>query len=262
MLELIDKGSGSDTHPTPMLFVHGAGHAAWCWDEHFLDFFADRGYRAVALSLRGHGMSTMSTPLNSCSIADYVDDVSQVVEQLARVPVLIGHSMGGFVVQKFLESHSSPAAVLMASVPPRSYSATQLRAMLRHPWLSVKVNVTRDPASIYTSPALLREIQFSEHTPEAAVENCFSRLDGESYRVMALEMALLNRVRPEHIQTPLLVLGGDADGHFNLKAFRTTARAYGTVPEIFPRMGHNMMLEPGWRAVAERIDNWLSGHRL
>ena len=40
---------------TPVLFVHGAWHGAWCGDEHFLDFFADKGYRAVALSLRGHG---------------------------------------------------------------------------------------------------------------------------------------------------------------------------------------------------------------
>jgi pimeloyl-ACP methyl ester carboxylesterase len=43
--------------PTPLLFVHGAWHGAWCWDEYFLDFFAGRGYRALAVSLRGHGNS-------------------------------------------------------------------------------------------------------------------------------------------------------------------------------------------------------------
>lgn len=46
MLELIDKGFCSHTHPTPLLFIHGAWHAAWCWDDHFLDFFADWGFRA------------------------------------------------------------------------------------------------------------------------------------------------------------------------------------------------------------------------
>ena len=30
--------------------------------------------------------------------------------------------------------------------------------------------------------------------------------------------------------------------------------------EIFPDMGHDMMLEPGWQAVAERIDGWLTAH--
>ena len=79
MLEVIDKGSSTDSHPVPLLFVHGACIAAWCWDEHFLDFFADKGYRAVALSLRGHGASSLSKPFNSCSIADYADDVHDVV---------------------------------------------------------------------------------------------------------------------------------------------------------------------------------------
>jgi len=41
-LEVIDKGVPSSAHPTPLLFVHGACHAAWCWDEHFLDYFAGR----------------------------------------------------------------------------------------------------------------------------------------------------------------------------------------------------------------------------
>jgi hypothetical protein len=40
--------SCSKAHPTPLLFVHGACHAAWCWDEHFLDFFADNGFQVIA----------------------------------------------------------------------------------------------------------------------------------------------------------------------------------------------------------------------
>ena len=73
MLEVIDKGSVSEAHPVPLLFVHGAWHAAWCWDENFLGYFADKGYRAVALSFRGHGESPSDKPLRICSVADYVD---------------------------------------------------------------------------------------------------------------------------------------------------------------------------------------------
>jgi pimeloyl-ACP methyl ester carboxylesterase len=64
MLEVIDKGSATESHPVPLLFVHGTWHAAWCWDEHFLDFFGDKGFRAVAVSLRSHGASAISKPLN------------------------------------------------------------------------------------------------------------------------------------------------------------------------------------------------------
>ena len=97
MLEVIDRGHPSEAHPAPLLFVHGAWHAAWCWDEYFLNFFADSGYRALALSLRGHGSSPTRKPLRACSIADYVEDVTFVADNLPRRPVVIGHSMGGLI---------------------------------------------------------------------------------------------------------------------------------------------------------------------
>jgi pimeloyl-ACP methyl ester carboxylesterase len=62
MLEVIDKGSSTESHPIPLLFIHGAWHAAWCWDEHFLDFFADKGFHAVAVSLRNQGNSHTMKP--------------------------------------------------------------------------------------------------------------------------------------------------------------------------------------------------------
>ena len=127
MLEVIDKGYVRESHPVPLLFVHGAWHAAWCWDEHFLSFFADKGYRALAVSLRGHGSSPTPKPLRTCSVADYVQDVGLVADSLPRRPVVIGHSMGGLIVQKYLESHHAPVGVLMASTPPRGYLGSGLR---------------------------------------------------------------------------------------------------------------------------------------
>ena len=56
-LELIKSEPVSAAHPTPILFVHGMWHGAWCWAEHFLPYFAQHGYDSYALSLRGHGAS-------------------------------------------------------------------------------------------------------------------------------------------------------------------------------------------------------------
>ena len=56
MLEVIERGTRNGSGPS-LLFVHGTWHAAWCWDEHFLDFFASKGHHALAVSLRGHGGS-------------------------------------------------------------------------------------------------------------------------------------------------------------------------------------------------------------
>jgi pimeloyl-ACP methyl ester carboxylesterase len=261
MLELIGRGSCSDAHPTPLLFVHGGTLAAWCWDEHFLDFFADNGYRAIALNLRGHGGSPVLKPLNKCTIADYVDDVRSVAATLPTTPVLIGHSMGGFVVQKYLETGNAPAAVLVSSAPPRTFFLTSLRLARKHPWLAVKFSATRKNLTIYPTSAHMREVMFCAHTPEPIVEQCFARLQEDSYRALGADMNLLNLVRPRRVTTPMLVLEGAEIGWGHRPA-REIARAYHTAAEFFPNMGHNMMLEPGWQAVAERIDSWLGAQGL
>jgi pimeloyl-ACP methyl ester carboxylesterase len=257
MLKVIDKGSSTESHPVPLLFIHGAWHAAWCWDDHFLDFFADNGYRAIALSLRGHGGSPLSGPLNKCTIADYVDDVRSVAATLPATPILIGHSMGGFIVQKYLETGTAPAAVLVSSAPPRSWLLTSLKLLGKHPWLAVKVNATRKLLSLYPTAAHAREYLFCAHTPEPIVEQGFARLQEESYRAFVLDMGLLNLVRPRRITTPMLVVDG-ADVVWGQHPARENALAYHTEAEFFPDMGHNMMLEPGWQSVAERIDGWLA----
>jgi pimeloyl-ACP methyl ester carboxylesterase len=260
MLEVIDKGSVSESHPVPLLFVHGAWHAAWCWDEHFLGFFADKGYRALAVSLRGHGESPTSKPLRSCSVGDYVEDVTSVANSLSRPPVVIGHSMGGFVVQKYLESHDAPAGVLMASTPPRGYLGSGLRWMKRHPLDFMKITVTGKSLAYVNTPQLAREKFFCAQTPQSHILKYATRLQEESAR--AGVDGLLNLPRPKRVTTPLLVLGARDDGSVTGKEVLATARAYRTDAEIFPNMGHDMMLECGWAAVAERIHAWLGARGL
>ena len=58
---------------------------------------------------------------------------------------------------------------------------------------------------------------------------------------------------------PMLVLGGEDDTIIvSQRQIRRTAAVYGAEAEIFANMGHNMMLEPGWQAVAARVDAWLT----
>ena len=262
MLEVIEKGSGSQEHPVPLLFVHGGWHAAWCW-ERFLDFFADAGYRAVAVSLRGHGASPSPKPLHKVSIADYIDDLRSVADDLGgpvRHPVLIGHSLGGFVIQRYLEQHSAPAAVLVGSVPPQGVLTLALRVWRRRPSMTLEAWSDRTLLKFLATPALAREYLFCADTPEAVVEACRQRAGAESVRA-AMTDPMVRRVRTRRVTTPILVLGARYDGFVSVGEVRATARAYRTEPEFFS-MGHNMMLEPGWADVAEHIRRWLEARDL
>jgi pimeloyl-ACP methyl ester carboxylesterase len=111
-----------------------------------------------------------------------------------------------------------------------------------------------------STPQLARERFFSAHTPESLVLSYATRLQEESARLGV--DGLLTLPRPKRVSTTLLVLGALDDGAVTPQEVHATARAYRTEAEFFPNMGHNMMLEPGWAAVAERIHNWLCARGL
>jgi pimeloyl-ACP methyl ester carboxylesterase len=261
MLEVIEKGSATAAHPVPLLFVHGSWHAAWCWDEKFLGFFADRGYRAVALSLRNHGNSYRKKPRSS-SVADLVNDVVSVANSLPAEPVVVGHSMGGFVVQKYLETHSAPAGVLLASMPVSGASRALVRILGRHPLRAARASLRGKSLHALNTPQAVRQNFYSASTPEADIARYAALLDEECSGRQSLDMTMLSLPKPQRVTTPLLVLGAEYDACFSQDEVRKTARAYGTEAVFFPDMGHNMMLEPGWQAVAEEIDGWLAGRGL
>jgi alpha-beta hydrolase superfamily lysophospholipase len=185
-----------------------------------------------------------------------VADVGEVVRGLGKPPVVVGHSMGGLVVQKFLEENAAPAGVLLASVPPRGVLRTTLRIACRHPLAFLKVNLTLSLYPIVGTPRLTREAFFSEDIPPERLNRFFDRIQDESYLAF-LDMLLLNLPQPEKVRTDLLVLGAEKDTIFTEDEIRQTAEAYGTEAILFPQMAHDMMLEPGWQSVADHILSWL-----
>lgn len=260
-LETIKEGPAYDAHYTPVLFVHGMSHAAWCWVEHFLPYFAKHGYVSHALSLRGHGNSEGRKRLRWTPLAEYVSDVAQVVGQMERSPVLVGHSMGGMIVQKYLESNGTPAAVLLASAPPQGVLRATLRVAFRHPLVFMKANLAMSMLPMLSTPQLAQEALFSADMPAEKVRKYHSLLQDESYRAY-LDMMGLSLPRPERVRTPILVMGAAEDSLISRSDVEATARAYKTQAEVLPGMAHDMMLDAGWQAVADRILSWLNEQGL
>jgi pimeloyl-ACP methyl ester carboxylesterase len=260
-LEHIVRQPEGTPKPTPLLFMHGAWHGAWCWEEYFLPWFAAHGYSAHALSLRGHGKSGGSTYL--ARIADYVADLTLVARTLPVPPVLIGHSMGGLIVQKYLETNTAPAAVLLASIPVTGALRFISKATLRHPIDALRALPGLNAGTFVDTPAKARRDFFSASMPEAQVQRYSALIGAESLLaipdVIGLTMAL---PKVERIKTPILVLAAQNDAVFTVDEAQATARAYHAESEVFPDMAHDMMLEAGWQVVADRILVWLQARGL
>ena len=255
-LELISEKPANSPRPTPLLFIHGMWHGAWCWQEYFLPYFAHHNYEAYALSLRGHSGSESGKSFRTLSLADYVSDVAGVVDQLDTAPILIGHSMGGMVTQKYLETHSAPAAVLLASVPPTGVFPATIRVALRRPWAFVRANLTMSLYPLIESPRHAKDFLFSKDMPDDQAQKYFALLGDESYRAY-WDMIVFTLARPKRVKTPLLVLAAENDAAITVRENHNTAKAYRTQAEVFSNMAHNMMLEADWQKVADRILQWL-----
>jgi pimeloyl-ACP methyl ester carboxylesterase len=255
-LEIISKYPADNPRPTPLLFVHGSCHGAWCWDVHFLDYFAQHGYAAHAVDVRGHGKSEGREKLRWTSIADYVDDVSAAARQLNSPPILIGHSMGGFIIQKYLEAHAAPAAVLLSSPSPAGLLPTALRMARRHPVAFARTNLTRSLLPIVASPELAREAFFSKDLPEGQLASYWRQMQDDSYRSF-LDMVALDLPHPRKVKTRPLVLGMSRDNMLPPSEIRATGRAYAAPYEIVADVAHDSMLELRWQTVADRILAWL-----
>ncbi len=248
-------------HPNPVVLVHGAWHGAWCWDEGFMQRLADRGVEAHALSLRGHGTSPNRKSLRRTSISDYVADVRQVASTFDTPPVIVGHSMGGFVTQHYLAAgHPAAGAVLMASVPPNGVVPTTFRIARRHPGAFLRTNLTLRLWPIVATPPLAKDALFGDEMDDTRVRALHGRLQDESYRAY-LDM-MFRRPRPDRVTVPVLVLGAGRDRIFTVDEVEATARTYGTSAVIFEDMAHDMMLEPGWERVADTIVDWMSDQSL
>ena len=110
-LNLAADASGPD-HGPPVLFLHGSGQTRQSWRK-ALHVGARRGFRAIALDLRGHGDSDWS-PDGRYDLPLFTEDLRAVIGQVGEAPAVVGASLGGL------------AALLVAAAPPPRLGALVL----------------------------------------------------------------------------------------------------------------------------------------
>lgn len=192
-------------------------------------------------------------------VADYLADVMQVARQLPRPPIMVGHSLGGWLVQKYLEQCPAPAAILLASMSAGGSTPFLQRAVREHPLALARLALSGK----FSTPAMTQAAFFAPSTPRPLVDAYFPyfRDQAESLRVMP-EIASGQVTPPTDPPVPVLVLGAEHDATIARAKIESTARRYNAPYEIFPALSHSMMLDPGWQQVADHMLAWLHAHGL
>ncbi len=241
------------TGPRSFLLVHGAWHGPWCWQEHWTSYFESAGHRVDAIQLDAHDRAGSHRRIWT-TIRSHVAEVRQRLAELGPGTVLVGHSMGGLIVQRALEDASAAGAVLLASAPRRGVLLATLRLLRREPAATLHTIATVNMWPSVRTEALTRRAFFTASTPDDLVDSTLSRLQNESFRSFVNMM--VRTPRPSRVMTPVHVIAAELDGFFTVAEQSDLAEAYGTELYVVAGAGHDLMLDSSWADAADEVLRW------
>jgi 3-oxoadipate enol-lactonase len=198
-----------DPTKTPLVFLHGIGGAARAWRGQ-LQAFGDR-YRAIAWDMPGYGGSS---PLPTVGIAILADALQDFLGQIgATKPVLVGHSIGGMIVQQWLAKHpNTAAAVVLAQTSPAFGKAD---GDWQKSFIEARLGpLDRGETMVSLAPTLVKELVGDD--PDASgmelARDCMADVPEASYRASMLALLGFDqRHALKDIRIPTLVLSGSKD---------------------------------------------------
>jgi len=231
-----------------IVFVHGMSHGAWCWEKYFIPHFTQLGYACIGINLPGHEEAG-STQAIHFSLDDYVNALAHVVDSLDQDPILVGHSMGGMIVQRYLRRGRCKKAILLASVPPHGVLMPSLRVLMRYPG-TLKYLFQADLLGVFKKyPSLMFGINVS-------VSQYANMMCAESFWAYCQLLIPIYRLKKD---IPMLVIGGTEDQLISVSEFKQTAKKYGAELAIMEGGSHDLMLESNCQKYVDIIHSWLEG---
>jgi 3-oxoadipate enol-lactonase len=251
------EAAGDPARP-PLVFLHGIGGAARAWRGQ-LDFFGDR-YRAIAWDMPGYGSSA---PLPAVSIATLADALQDFLGQIgATKPILVGHSIGGMIVQQWLTKYPDIAgAVVLAQTSPAFGKAD---GDWQKSFIDARFGpLDRGETMISLAPSLVKELVGDD--PDVGgmetARQCMAAVPQASYRSSMLALVGFDQRKAlADIKVPTLVLSGSKDKNAPAPMMAKMASYIPSATYVeLEGAGHLVNLErPG--AFNAALDSFLKAH--
>ena len=241
-----------------VLLFHGFGDHSGRY-AHVAEWLAGRGYAVWALDQRGHGRSP--GPRGHISrFAQFLGDVAalrkRAAGEVAAPQVLLGHSFGGLVVLRYLETApqglagavvTSPFIDVAMKAPAWKLAVAKL---LAGPLPGLGMSTGLEPDLLSTDPAIGRA---------AAADPLYhERMTPAAWReIQAAQVAVV--AEADRIAVPLLFLLAGDDRIVARPAAEALARALPVAPEVvvYGGMFHEILNERDQARVLNDLGGWL-----
>ncbi len=257
-LELVHEAAQGPAKPVKLLFIHGVCTGAWVWRPLFLPYFAGLGYDSYALSLRGHADSEGRANIRKFTLADFVEDIQWAVKQIGGPVVLIGHSMGGGVVQNYIQCGGKAAGVvLLCSVGPHGLMRASAALLVQDPELSREMRNVLHKGLAAANLDIIENGLFSEPPPRELRRFFVERISDIAETASRQLIGFIPFAPFPWGMPKLFLIGGEKDRFVPATDVRLTAVYYGARAHIAPGGAHAIMLDSNWIEAAAPIAEWL-----
>jgi pimeloyl-ACP methyl ester carboxylesterase len=252
-----------------IFMIHGMFCGEWCW-ENYKFFFENKGYQCIAPTLRYHGIQPFTEPdaqLGTCSLRDYIRDLEKEIDGMDRMPILMGHSMGGLLAQILGSRKLVKALILLTPASPYGINTINPTVLKSFYTMMTKWGFWRKPFRQTFDEAVYSMLHLF---PVEEQEALYNRLVFESGRAASeigfwhLDLRKASKVDESKIICPVLVVSGAQDRITPVSVVRKVAEKYNEVSTYmeFSNHAHWVIGEPGWEEIAEYIFGFFKNEGL
>src|SRR5215211_6391219 len=137
------ENTADPSAPDTIVLIHGLWMTPRSWEK-WVEHYEGKGYRVLSppypgLEVEVEALREDPSPIEALRVPAVVEHLEGIVGELERPPILMGHSMGGLLVQVLLDHGYGAAGVAIDSVPAEGIKVvpiSQIRAsfpVLRNP---------------------------------------------------------------------------------------------------------------------------------
>ena len=250
-----------------IVFIHGMFMTPLCW-EHWVARYEAQGLHCLAPAWPGRDEPVEALrrkhpdpELGKLTLLAVVEHMAGVAAALPEKPVLVGHSLGGLVVQLLLQRGAAAAGVALDPAPPFGVITTKW-SFLKSNWPAI------NPFAPKSQPVQMTFEQFRyafvNGLPPAEQQAAYDRYAvPESRRVPAALLTGAARVDFKRPHAPLLITAGENDHIIPAALNRSNFARYkgpASVTEFkeFPGRTHFLIGQTGWEEVADFVLAWIN----
>lgn len=246
-----------------IIFIHGMFQNPKSW-QNWQNYFTERGYNCIAPAWpyhKGEPADLRDNPaheLGDLSLQEIVNEFTDIASAIDS-PILIGHSVGGLIVQLLINKGIGSAGVCISSVAPN--------AMLAFDWGFMKNSALIANPFKGSEPFVMDletfQNSFCNTMTEEETEEAYEAFaTHDSRNVLRDCMGEAGHIDLDLPHAPLLFVGGEEDRIIPASLNEKNAEAYTDENseiffEKFPDRSHFICGQPGWEEVAESVYDWL-----